>query len=311
MKRILTTVILMLLISALWVSLAAAEAGDADIEGQIIAVDDVEQTITVKTLDDEEFLVSFPVGFSFDFTLDDIGTYVHVVGEFLDDESILADTVEELEPVDIEGEVVSVDTDGRTITVKTENNEELLVRFPSDFEFGFTLEDVGIYVHIIGVYLGAGSILALSIEEIEPEDQGKSESAYCSGEKEKLHPVASKIASIFDATYEEVIGYFCDGFGFGQIILAYQTSKITGVDVAELLASREEGKGWGQIWKELGFKGKPKEDKEDKVPPGQQKKEDGSKDKEHPGKPDKDKDKDNNGKEKDKPKKDKKDKKEK
>jgi hypothetical protein len=245
----------------------------------------------VVTLDGDEFLVSFPEDYVFDFTPEDIGTYVHVIGEFLDETSILAESVDELAPADIEGEVIDVGEDGCTITVKTMEAEVFLVHLP---ECGYTSDDIGTWVHVLGVFLGDGSILAEFVEEIEPpedEDGGKSDSAYCSGEKEKLHPAASKIAAAFDVDYEEVMGYFCDGFGFGQIVLAYQTSKITGVDVADLLASREEGKGWGVIWKELGFHGKPKDVKEDKVPPGQEKKSDDPKDKDHPPKPDKDKNK--------------------
>jgi hypothetical protein len=291
MKKILTIFLLISLLSLFWISMAAAEAGDADIDGEIIAVDDVGLTITVKTLDDQEFLVSFPPDFVFNFTTDDVGTYVHVIGEFIDDTSILAESVDELAPADIEGKIIGVSEDGCTITVKTVEWDVFEVHVS---ECGYTPDDIGTWVHVKGVVLGDGSILAESIEVIEPpEVGGKEESAYCSGEKEKQHPVATKIAAVFDTTYEEVMGYFCDGFGFGQIILAYQTSLISGENVADILAKREAGMGWGQIWKELGFKGKPKEDKEDKVSPGQKKKMDEPKEKEHPVKPDKDKDKGN------------------
>jgi hypothetical protein len=48
-------------------------------------------------------------------------------------------------------------------------------------------------------------------------------------------------------------------FGFGEIVLALHTADIADVSVDELLNQRQEGQGWGQIWKELGYNGKPKE----------------------------------------------------
>jgi hypothetical protein len=104
-------------------------------------------------------------------------------------------------------------------------------------------------------------------------DGGKAASAYCSGEKDKEHPFAAGIAETYDADLEEVMGYFCQGFGFGQIMLALQTGKMENVDasVADMLAARESGQGWGQIWKDMDLIGNKDHGKS---PPGQLKKPD-------------------------------------
>jgi len=71
------------------------------------------------------------------------------------------------------------------------------------------------------------------------------------------------------ALYQQVMAWFChtsgdgEGYGFGQIMLALQTSQIladteNSPDAQSLLEMRAEGMGWGEIWKTLGFNGKPK-----------------------------------------------------
>jgi hypothetical protein len=93
-------------------------------------------------------------------------------------------------------------------------------------------------------------------------------SAYCGEKKEKNHPVAEGIAETYGASTEEVMGYFCEGYSFGAIMLALQTS---GGDVGGMLAKRKAGQGWGQIWKEMGLIGS---EKEGHSPPGLLKKPD-------------------------------------
>jgi len=65
------------------------------------------------------------------------------------------------------------------------------------------------------------------------------------------HPVAADIAETFDVEYELVIGWFCDGHAFDEILLALQTQKIVEVEVDFLLKERDSGKSWDQIWREL------------------------------------------------------------
>lgn len=211
--------------------------------------------------------------------------------------------------VNIEGEIIDVDGTAQTITVQTAEGKMFTVHFPPEYVFNFT---VGTFVHVKGEHQDDGTILAEWAKLIDEEDDDgegdKEDSAYCSGEKEKYHPAALFLSHTFGKDIEEIMGYFCEGFGFGQISLALQTEKITGVDYGTLLGYRAEGKGWGEIWKELGYQGKPK-DKDKKIPPGHDKHPDKDKDKDKDKGPDEDDSKDKDKSKEKKPKKDKKEKK--
>lgn len=194
--------------------------------------------------------------------------------------------------VNLEGEIIAVDEVGQTITIRTTEGEEYTIYFSPEDAFNYTFEDLGSFVHVKGELQEDGTILAewvkLELDEDEGDEGGKAESAYCSGEKETPHPVAIVLANRFDKDVEDIMGYFCDGFGIGQIYLALKTELITGVDYGELLGSRTEGKGWGEIWKELGYKSKSKDDA--KTPPGQDKDKDKGPDDDPDAKEKKDKD---------------------
>ncbi|MBN1120571.1 MAG: hypothetical protein JXJ17_05795, partial [Anaerolineae bacterium] len=86
------------------------------------------------------------------------------------------------------------------------------------------------------------------------------------------HPAAEKIADTYGVSYDQVMGWFCDGFGFGEIILALSATEETGISTDELLAMKAEGTGWGNVWKEIGLSRGHGQD-EDFVPPGQENKE--------------------------------------
>ena len=115
-------------------------------------------------------------------------------------------------------------------------------------------------------------------------DDDGNDSEYCTGENGAIHPVVERLAINNDQDVAELMVYFCDGHGIGQIALALHTAKFANGedctepvptaetvvdgekicrDYSEFLGYREEGYGWGQIWKEFG-NGKPKDD----VPPG-------------------------------------------
>ncbi|MEW6649786.1 MAG: DUF5667 domain-containing protein [Chloroflexota bacterium] len=80
---------------------------------------------------------------------------------------------------------------------------------------------------------------------------------YCANPTEQ-HPAGMKLAAEYGVTYEEVIGWFCQGYGMGEIMLALQTSQKTGLPAADLLAMKTELGGWGQVWQQLGLIGKGK-----------------------------------------------------
>ncbi|MBE2268636.1 MAG: hypothetical protein IAE80_10440 [Anaerolinea sp.] len=66
------------------------------------------------------------------------------------------------------------------------------------------------------------------------------------------HPAAEVIAERFDVPYDEVIGWHCDGFGFGEITRAYVLAETTGETADSYLERRRGGEGWGQIIRESG-----------------------------------------------------------
>jgi len=71
-------------------------------------------------------------------------------------------------------------------------------------------------------------------------------------------PRAAMIAAAYGVTYEEVIGWFCKGYGFGQIDRAYAIAKLsaqgkTPMTAAQVLAQVDAGTGWGEIVSAAGL----------------------------------------------------------
>lgn len=66
------------------------------------------------------------------------------------------------------------------------------------------------------------------------------------------HPVAMNIADKYNATYDDVMTWFCSGQSFEDILLALETHDLTQVPVEELLESARQY-GWDQTWLELGI----------------------------------------------------------
>lgn len=170
--------------------------------------------------------------------------------------------------VNINGEVTAVDTD--TLTVLSNKGETFIVTVPEGFDTS-TIQ-VGDRVLVKAVAGENDSWLAQSIKQIgpgsdddaddDPAEGDKYNSAYCAeGKQEKPHPFAAKMAERYGVEEEWVMEYFCAGHGMGAIMLALRTSDIEGLDIDPdtLLAEREDGKGWGQIWQAYGLIGKEKD----------------------------------------------------
>jgi hypothetical protein len=82
--------------------------------------------------------------------------------------------------------------------------------------------------------------MLLEEEEEEIEDPGEGEEVEDPGEGEEtdptcmshmLHPVGMKLAMQYGEEYDQVMTWFCQGFGFGEIMLAFQTSQATDMDM--------------------------------------------------------------------------------
>jgi len=65
------------------------------------------------------------------------------------------------------------------------------------------------------------------------------------------HPVAEALAASFEVDYDTIMGWHCDGYGFGEIaralLLAEYDGTVTAQELLDLFAS---GLGWGQIKKQ-------------------------------------------------------------
>lgn len=184
--------------------------------------------------------------------------------------------------VNIKGEVVSVVAG--TMTVKSNKGETFVVAIPAGFDMS-TIQ-VGVSVLVKGRNAQNGSIEADSIKLVgksskagdddyqEKPEGSKDNSAFCAdGKQEKTHPLAPKISERYGVTEEMVMGYFCEGYSIGAIMLAIKTSQLDGItsNPGDLLASRTAGNAWGQIWKGLGLIGS---EKDGHSPPGLLKKPD-------------------------------------
>lgn len=66
------------------------------------------------------------------------------------------------------------------------------------------------------------------------------------------HPHGQDLAARYEVEYDEIMALFCDGYGFGEIEIAFNLADESELSVEEITEMRAEGMGWGQIRKELG-----------------------------------------------------------
>lgn len=65
------------------------------------------------------------------------------------------------------------------------------------------------------------------------------------------NPTARSLAARYAVTVEEIMGWFCRGFGFGEIDRAYSWGLQYGIPPADIFAMRTQGLGWGQVKQRL------------------------------------------------------------
>ncbi len=92
------------------------------------------------------------------------------------------------------------------------------------------------------------------VDDGEDEDTGE-DTGDCAARED--HPVALAYAAEFDIEYDTVMGWHCDGFGFGEIgralLLAEQSEDSEDALTAQdFLDMKADGMGWGQIMKDSG-----------------------------------------------------------
>ena len=79
------------------------------------------------------------------------------------------------------------------------------------------------------------------------------------------HPTGMKLAQRYGVPYEEIMYWFCQHYGFGEIDMAYSLARQAGIPVEQVFSMRASGMGWGEIKKQLApDHGKDKENKPDK-----------------------------------------------
>ncbi len=83
---------------------------------------------------------------------------------------------------------------------------------------------------------------------VTPEPTFEGERAGCGG-GEWQHPEGLRLATRWGVSYNEIMSWFCQGYGFGEIDLAYEMAQQSGRPVAEIFAMRASGMGWGNIKK--------------------------------------------------------------
>jgi hypothetical protein len=81
-----------------------------------------------------------------------------------------------------------------------------------------------------------------------PEDT-QEPAVLCTGAQP--HPTGTRLADRYIVDYGEIMGWFCQGFGFGEIDRAYSLRDQYGVPVADIFAMKSSGMGWGQIKRQL------------------------------------------------------------
>ncbi|MEN8241143.1 MAG: hypothetical protein ABFS17_04425 [Chloroflexota bacterium] len=71
----------------------------------------------------------------------------------------------------------------------------------------------------------------------------------------EIHPVGQSIAEQFveETSYNQIMGWFCNGALFDDILIALQTEKLSGESANELLEMQAGGLTWDQIWTEIGL----------------------------------------------------------
>lgn len=184
------------------------------------------------------------------------------------------------------GTITAIDEAAQSFTLETDDGP-ITVYLPEGFDLDSIAVDM--YVVVRGDWDGETAIYAITVRETTPEDEtedddddveepedgddddddgednGNHQNVYCTGRKDHAHPMATGLANTYGMSEGEVMNMFCNGFSIGEIMLALQTRQMNGTPVEDSLAQRQNGQGWGQIWREAGLIGNA----EHGTPPGQ------------------------------------------
>ncbi|MBN1313111.1 MAG: hypothetical protein JXB30_17000 [Anaerolineae bacterium] len=110
-------------------------------------------------------------------------------------------------------------------------------------------------------------------DDVDDSDDDDAARAGCEGNNGTIPSYVEALAEDYGVTVEDIMEWFCRGYGLGEIKEAYRLSEESGKSVEEIFAMREQGMGWGDIKKELEAKPgqgcNPHDEDCDKDNPGQ------------------------------------------
>ena len=97
---------------------------------------------------------------------------------------------------------------------------------------------------------------------VETESDQPAKAENCTGTV--LQPHAQQLAEALGVSYKKIMKWYCQGYGFGEIQLAYRISQQKDIPVKEVFEKRAEGEGWGKIMQAYGLIGNPGKSPKDK-----------------------------------------------
>ncbi len=230
------------------------------IEGDVWVVNDVPFQVTSETLKtgDPQF-----------------GSYVLVEGRVLEDDSRVADAITVIGDQEETSSFTGVLESMEGLVWKV-SGTDVLVNGQTELSEGLAVDDP---VKVKFIVMADGRWLAVEIEKLD-DDQEEPPPVVetteppvitstlpvsgtiiatpevtatlvtnCTGANPQ--PTGQKLAQRYGVPYEEIMGWFCQHYGFGEIDLAYGLSLQSGVPVADIFAMRSSGLGWGQIKAQL------------------------------------------------------------
>ena len=193
------------------------------------------------------------------------GDPVHVAGR-ISDGIWIADLIAPLESGEFEfyftGIITSMDSDSWII-----NGVTVLINEVTELDGEFFVGDA---VKVKYTVLDGDRWLALEIEHLDDDDEDPTPTVTVTGTITPAitgtstplvppvdctgadpHPTGKKLSARYGVPYEEIMGWFCQRFGFGEIDLAYSLSRSTGIPVEDIFALRRSGMGWGDIKRQV------------------------------------------------------------
>ena len=235
-----------------------------EVIGTVTVIDELTRSLVLRT--SEDILVTVMLPADFDLTTISLADRIQVAGTTNDDGSVAAvDILILYEALEVTGAgtITAMDPLGKSFSVDIGGT---VYTFIPPAAFDWIAIQVGDSVEISGMLGEDGFVILVSLtvaSSTDGETEGPSESHYCT--TDDVHPFGARLAETYAVDPALLQGWFCDGFGWGQIMLALQTGQITGNDPSILLAERQNGSGWGEIWQQLKLIGKDKE----AVPPAE------------------------------------------